>query len=73
MVKPILTEREQTVIKYLTAGLNNGQISQILNISVHTTKAHLESIYEKLKVHNRVQAVIMAVKSGIIKLEDIDE
>ena len=70
MVKPILTEREQTVIKYLTAGLNNGQISQILNISVHTVKAHLETIYEKLGVTNRVQAVIKAIT---IKCIDITE
>ena len=64
-----LTEREQNVVNYLAQGLNNDEISKLLNISVHTTKAHLESIYEKFEVHNRVQAVIKAIKLGIIELD----
>jgi len=66
-----LTEREKSVLKHLTNGLNNEEISKKLNISVHTTKAHLEAIYDKLKVHNRVQAVIKAVKTGLIELDDV--
>ena len=66
-----LTEREKTVIKHLITGLNNEEISKTLNISVHTTKAHLEAIYDKLKVHNRVQAVIKAIKTGLIELDEV--
>ena len=64
-----LTEREKNVIQHLTNGYNNEEISELLHISVHTTKAHLEAIYEKLNVHNRVQAVIKAVKYNLVDLE----
>ncbi len=54
----LLTNREYEVLKLLVKGLSNNQISEELNITNHTTKAHLSSIYEKLKVANRVQAVV---------------
>ena len=65
-----LTEREKLVVNYLVKGLNNEEISNTIHISIHTTKAHLESIYEKMKVHNRVQAAIKAVQLGIVELEE---
>lgn len=68
-MKPILTERELNVLEYLAKGLKNDQISDKLHISVHTTKAHLESIYEKFGVTNRVQAAIKAVALGIIDIK----
>ena len=66
-----LTEREKTVLLYLGKGLKNSEISEKLNISVHTTKAHLEAMYEKLSVNNRLQAVIKAVTLGLMTLEDL--
>lgn len=63
-----LTQREQSVMNYLAQGLTNEDISKKLNISVHTVKAHLESIYEKLNVTNRVQAAMKAVVLGLIDL-----
>lgn len=70
-MKIYLTERERNVLFYLTSGLKNEEISKILNISVHTTKAHLEAIYEKLEVTNRVQATIKAIKLGLIDINAI--
>lgn len=70
-MKPILTEREMNVIILLSYGLTNKQISEKLHISVHTTKAHLESIYDKLDVTNRLQAVVRAVYIGIIDINEI--
>ena len=66
----ILTERERSVVYYLALGYKNSQIADVLNISVQTVKAHLETIYEKLGVTNRVQAVIKAIT---IKCIDITE
>ena len=66
-----LTEREKIVLNYLVKGLNNEEISNNIHISVHTTKAHLESIYEKLDVHNRVQAVIKAIQLGVVKINSL--
>jgi LuxR family maltose regulon positive regulatory protein len=67
-MKNILTERELSVISYVAQGLINSEIAEKLHISVHTVKAHLEAIYDKLGVKNRVQATIKAVVLGIIDI-----
>ena len=63
-----LTEREMGVLFYLAQGLTNEEISEKLHISVHTVKAHLEAIYDKLAVSNRVQAAMKAVVLDLIDL-----
>ena len=64
-----LTEREKNVLFYLATGLTNEEISSKLHISVHTVKAHLEAIYYKLSVTNRVQAAMKSVALGLISIE----
>lgn len=66
-----LTEREFNVISLVTKGMTNNEIADNLHISVHTVKAHLEAIYEKFEVTNRVQAVIKAVLLGLIDLNSL--
>ena len=63
-----LTEREINVLYNLAQGLTNEEIAEKLHISVHTIKAHLEAIYDKLGVTNRVQAAMKAVVLGLIDL-----
>ena len=58
IMKNLLTPREIEVMNLLINGYNNSKISEELCISEHTTKAHISSIYEKLKVSNRVQATV---------------
>ena len=70
-MKKHLTEREMSVLFYLTQGLINEEIAEKLHISIHTVKAHLESIYDKLAVTNRVQAAIKAVTLGLIDLNTL--
>lgn len=70
-MKTKLTERECCVLFYLALGLTNEEIADKIHISVHTVKAHLESIYYKLKVANRVQAAMKAVALGIVDLKAI--
>lgn len=67
-MKNILTEREQNVLFYVSQGLINSEIAEKLHISVHTVKAHLEAIYDKFGVKNRVQAVMKAVVLGLIDI-----
>ena len=67
-MKTILTERERNVLFYVAKGHINSEIAEKLHISVHTVKAHLEAIYDKFGVKNRVQASIKAVTLGIIDL-----
>ena len=66
-----LTEREKSVLILLVKGFKNDDIANELNVSVHTVKAHLEAIYEKLEVVNRVQAVVRALQLGLIEVDDI--
>ena len=62
-----LTEREREVLHWLTQGASNQQISQHLYVTVATVKAHLTSIFEKLKVTSRTQAIVAAVKLGLLR------
>lgn len=57
-----LTDREKEVLKYICEGLNNGEISKILDVSVNTVKVHVSSIIQKLGVEDRTQVVVKAFK-----------
>jgi DNA-binding NarL/FixJ family response regulator len=61
-----LTEREIEVLKLLVMGKSNTEIAQDLIVSVHTAKAHVCSILQKLCVDDRVQAAVKAIKEKII-------
>ena len=58
----MLTKRELEVLELIVQGYTNTEISDILMITKHTTKAHVASIYEKLGVSNRVQATVKYLK-----------
>jgi DNA-binding NarL/FixJ family response regulator len=61
-----LTERETQVLTLLVEGKSNSEIAEALFVSVHTAKAHVCSILQKLSVHDRVQAAVKAVKENLI-------
>ena len=63
-----LTERESEVIGLLAKGLANKQIAVTLGISEHTVKFHVSSIYTKLNVTNRTEAVREGLRGGWIAL-----
>lgn len=63
-----LTERETEVLGLLARGLANKQIAVSLGISEHTVKFHVSSIYTKLNVTNRTEAVREGVRGGWIAL-----
>ena len=62
-----LTEREQEVLRLLVQGRSNTEIAKELIVSVHTPKAHVCSILQKLCVDDRVQAAVKAIKEGLVK------
>ena len=64
---PILTKREIDVLKLIAQGYNNNKIAKILIISHHTVKAHVCNILRKYGVHERILAVVMAFRAGILK------
>ena len=61
-----LTEREYEVLKHLVTGKSNTEIAKELIVSVHTAKAHVCSILQKMCVNDRVQAAVKAVKEGLV-------
>jgi len=61
-----LTEREYEVLKLVVDGKSNLEIAKELNISEHTSKAHVCSIIQKLVVDDRTQAAVKAIKEGLV-------
>ncbi len=64
------TSREWDVIRLLVEGLKNDDIAKILYISISTVKVNLTSIFEKLGVDNRTQAVAKIFAEDIIPHQD---
>jgi DNA-binding NarL/FixJ family response regulator len=63
-----LTPREEEVLQLIADGLSTTEVAERLFISGKTVKNHLASIYEKLDARDRTQAVLAAVRIGIIRL-----
>jgi len=61
-----LTAREYEVLKLVVDGKSNQQIAAELNISEHTSKAHVCNIIQKLVVDDRTQAAVKAIREGIV-------
>jgi two-component system NarL family response regulator len=65
---PKLTEREMQVLKLMARGMNNRDIAKELYISDNTVKNHVRNILEKLQIHSRMEAVMVAVREKLIEL-----
>ncbi len=61
-----LTQREKEILSLVACGSSNSQIAKKLYVREVTVKTHLNNIYRKLKVDNRVQAVLLAQQTEII-------
>ena len=62
-----LTAREVEILKLLAAGQANKQIARRLHISEKTVRNHVSHMYEKLQIYDRSQAVLYAVRKGLIE------
>jgi DNA-binding NarL/FixJ family response regulator len=67
--EPIISQREAEVLQLIADGLGTTEIAEQMFISQKTVKNHLASIYDKLNARDRTQAVLTAVRMGIIKLQ----
>jgi NarL family two-component system response regulator LiaR len=67
-----LTPREIEVLRQLALGRSNKEIADALSIGDETVKTHVGNVFAKLQVENRAQAVVQALKRGLVSLEELE-
>ena len=65
-----LAPRELQVLQAVASGMSTGDAAVALGITVHTVRAHLKNVMTKLQAHSKLEAVIVALKRGLIELPD---
>ena len=66
-----LSDREREVLRMAAKGMTNKQIADELSISVRTVQGHINSIFHKLRVGSRTEAIFLSVKRGWISFNDL--
>jgi two-component system, NarL family, response regulator LiaR len=66
-----LTPREVEVLRHMAVGRTNKEIANALFVSEETVKTHVGSVLSKLQVENRTQALVQALRHGLVALEDL--
>jgi DNA-binding NarL/FixJ family response regulator len=66
-LKP-LSDREREILQLIAKGISNSEAARMLNLSKATIRTHLEHIYRKLEVTNRVEAVTEGIRKGLISV-----
>ena len=66
-----LTARELDVLRHLALGRSNREIAATLDIGDETVKSHVAHVLSKLQVENRAQAIVQALKRGLVRLDEL--
>ena len=64
--KNLLSRREQEVLELVSRGFSYAEIANLKNLSVHTIQTHIKSLYGKLEVHSKMEAVVEATRMGLL-------
>lgn len=62
-----MTERESEVLLHIAGGMSNAEIASTLFVGEATVKTHVSNVFAKLDLRDRVQAVVYAYESGLIR------
>ncbi|HUH06734.1 MAG TPA: response regulator transcription factor [Egibacteraceae bacterium] len=62
-----LSKREQDVLEQLASGKSTREMAEALGVGEETIKSHLSRIYQKLRANDRVQAVVIAMRHGLVR------
>lgn len=68
LIRPSLTPRELDVLRLVSRGRTNKEMASAMFISEETVKTHMKSLFQKLDVHDRAEAVSVSLQRGIIRL-----
>jgi DNA-binding NarL/FixJ family response regulator len=68
---PSVTPREVQVLELVAKGMRNKEIGQTLGVAEETIQAHMKSIFAKLDVHDRTAALALALRRGIVHLDNV--
>ncbi len=63
-----LSETELDVLRYVAKGLSNAEVGQVMTLERRTVRTHLSHIYRKMGVNSHVDAVVLALRSGLVDL-----
>jgi two-component system NarL family response regulator len=69
MIRPALTPREMDVLRLVTRGRSNKEIAAAMFISEETVKSHMKGLFQKLGVHDRAEAVSIALQRGLLRID----
>jgi len=72
-IKDLLSDREMEMLKLLATGMSNKKIAEKLCLSLRTVKAHMSNIFTKMNVASRSEALVEALRKGLLTLEDIKQ
>jgi DNA-binding NarL/FixJ family response regulator len=68
--KGLLSRREQEVLELIARGFSYAEIARLQAVSVHTVQTHIKSLYSKLAVHSKSEAVFEATRMGLLTQPD---
>jgi two-component system, NarL family, response regulator NreC len=68
--KPRLTSREQDILRLISKGRTNNEMSTLMHISIKTVERHRTNLMAKLNAHNLVELIRIAIKQRLIQFED---
>lgn len=65
-----LSPREEQIVRFVALGLRNAEVAERLAISERTVKAHLNTIFRKLRIRDRVELTLYAARAGLVSVNE---